>query len=510
MPGQAGIAEERLGVRNTLRGFMALSPLTAVTVVTALIQAKVLAVLLGPEGTGFYALVFTFAGTFATIAGLGISAALMKLIAEFGAADRDDDIWPTVILGFATVTVAGLAVLAVVLIAFGPLSSAFLNDASLSASDQRFVLIAAAASALPLAWVPTLSGVLRGLRSLREYVAAGLFGAIVPMIGLVVGAWQYDARGAFIGYIAGQVLGVVAGLVFVLKVARDRKISFRVRLPVGLLRGLEGRLVALGLIAVVAALANAVGQPIIRTQIAGLDLRALGFFAAAWSLSNRVPVLIYQTMTAYVLPEISAMQRDWREIVRLQNDACRISLLIATPLLCGTAAAAPWIVPILFSHSFSPVVELLQLMLIGELLSVVVWASVSAFYPSGRGGLSIASEWWFWGLFTLGSVIAVSLGSLNAVGGAYIIAEAVLAASAYIWERRHHGFRWRNENARLIALSLATMTSIVLVAILTNLPTLVVLMLATVVLAAWAFVVVQPSEWIALRRLLARARHGAS
>jgi O-antigen/teichoic acid export membrane protein len=497
-------------VRNTLRGFLAISPLTAVTVVTALLQNKVLAVALGPAGTGFYALILTFAGGFSTVAGLGISSALMKQISEFGTGDRRDEIWPITILGFATVTAAGFGLLVVVVIAYGPLASAFLSD-SLSASDQRFVLVAAAASAIPLAWVPTLSGVLRGLRSLREYVAAALFGAVVPMIGLVVGAWQFDVRGAFIGYILGQMVAVAVGLGYVVKVARDRGIPFRIRLPFHLLRGLERGLVALGLLALIAGLADAIGQPIVRSEIAGgLDLAALGFFAAAWSISNRLPTLIYQTMTAYVLPEISAMRRDWREIVRLQNDACRISLLIATPLLCAVAAAGPWIVPLLFSHSFSPMVELLQLMLIGELLSIVAWAGASALYASGRGGVNIAAEWWFWLVFTVGCVIAVSLGELNAIGGAYILAEGLLATSIYLWDRRHHDFRWQRKNTRLIALSLAALAAVDVLSILTNLPQLVVLILAAVVVAAWAIAVVESSEWIALRRLLARARHGAS
>jgi O-antigen/teichoic acid export membrane protein len=494
-------------VRSTFRGFLTLSPLTLATAGAALVQNKVLAIVVGPAGVGFYGLALTLATLFSTIGALGISAALMKRIAEIGGTDRESDTWATALLGIGTVVVVSLLLSALVILNYHFVADLFLNSNTISDSDKRFIVIASAVGILPAALVPTMGGFLRGLRSLREYVTVGIIGAIVLVASIVVGALVADARGAFIGFLVGEVINAAALFAFALHVARRRGLPFTIRLERRHLAAIEKVLLALGILAVVAGLGSNVGQAVARSQIANaFDLRAVGFFAAAWAISNRVPSLIYQTFTSYLMPEISALRQDWESIVRIQNDACRISLLAVTPVLTLAIAAGPWVVSILLSGSFHPMVNLLRLMFIGELISVIAWAGGSALYPSGRPVSSAFFEWSFWAIFVAGVFVAAGVGELNVVGGAYIVAEAALVAMIYVWERRHHDFRWSPRNLRLIALSLLVISASAVLAMLSGLPTVVVVVLVAALLAVWAVTAVHRSEWALLRNALRRRR----
>ena len=494
-------------MRSTFRGFLTLSPLTMTTAVAALVQNKVLAVVVGPSGVGFYGLALTLATLFSTIAALGISAALMKRIAEIGGTEHESDTWGTAVLGIGTVVVVSALLTALVILNYHLVADLFLKSDTISDSDRRFIVVASAVGILPAALVPTMGGFLRGLRSLREYVIAGVIGAIALVVAIVVGALVGDARGAFIGFLIGEVINAATLFVYALRVARGKGISFRIHLERRHLVTIEKALLVLGILALVAGLGSNVGQAVARAHLANaFNLQAVGFFAAAWAISNRVPNLIYQTFTSYLMPEISALRRNWEPIVKIQNDACRISLLAVTPVLSLAIAAGPWIVSILLSESFQPMVDLLRLMFIGELISVVAWAGGSALYPSGRPLSSAVFEWSFWAVFVAGVFVAAGADELNAVGGAYIVAEAVLVAMIYVWERRHHNFRWSAQNLRLIALSLVVISASAVLAMLTGLPTVVAVALVACLLAVWAFTAVHPSEWATLREALHRRR----
>src|SRR5439155_15020233 len=134
-----------------------------------------------------------------------------------------------------------------------------------------------------------------------------------------------------------------------------------------------------------ALLAPSVGQYAVRSYLSqSRGLTAVGFFAAAFGISNRIPILIYQTFGTYVGPTISALGRDWRAITIEQNSALRMGLLGATPLLCSIVMFLPWIVPFLLSSRFEPIIPMLRLMLVGELVSVIYWATSISLYSSGR------------------------------------------------------------------------------------------------------------------------------
>ena len=134
-----------------------------------------------------------------------------------------------------------------------------------------------------------------------------------------------------------------------------------------------------------------------------LDLHALGLFAAAWAITNRLPALVYQTLNIYAMPRLSSLGNDWNAITREQNEALRLGLTLMAPILCLAIAASPWLVPILLSHAFLPAARILEIMFVGELLSVVFWTLSMGLFSTGRAAKFAAAEWGFWALLLASS-----------------------------------------------------------------------------------------------------------
>ena len=230
----------------------------------------------------------------------------------------------------------------------------------------------------------------------------------------------------------------------------------------------------------------------------------MGFFAAAWSITNRFPTLLYQTFSVHLVPTISSLGQDWRRISDEQNNALRLSLLAATPVLAVAIVAAPLVIHILLSSEFLPMSDLLRVMLFGELLSLVYWATGIALYPSGRPLASAVCEWSWWLLFALGLVVLTQSSGLLGAGYAYAGSYGFMATAIYMVETRRGHLRWTRSNLRLLALSVGTLLAVMTVSTAASGSTVILILLLVMVLIAWPFVGFTAKERTRLQAALRR------
>src|SRR5207249_3223190 len=110
--------DTKSSMRLMLRGVVKLSPLTALMVGAAVVQGKVLAVLLGPSGTGFVSLSVSFMTLLSTLTSLGMGQSLAKIVAELRGAGKQQQVRRAVISGLTTV--ASLSAVASMIIYMRP------------------------------------------------------------------------------------------------------------------------------------------------------------------------------------------------------------------------------------------------------------------------------------------------------------------------------------------------------------------------------------------------------
>jgi len=489
-------------MRELLRNLAVLSPLAVTTLIASVIQGKALAELLGPEGSGRFFLAAAFFSLATTLAAVGIHSAMTKLVSEFRGAQQFSLLWDSVHLGLLTVTATSALLIAVSAVFSEQLGELFLGGLEPSA-DRRFIVLVSAIAMVPASWGLVMLGFLRGLGRVRVYAVAGSLMAVLTVVTVVGGAAWGGFRGAFLGAVAAQSLSVVVlGLAAVRNAPRRRSPR---RIFTSTAAKLESRVLFFGLLAVVAALAGSLGHTASRSYLAStLDLRAVGFFAAAWSITNRLPTLLYQTFSVHLVPTISSLGKDWRRISDEQNNALRLSLLAATPVLAVAIVATPLVIHILLSSEFLPMSDLLRVMLFGELLSLVYWATGIALYPSGRPLASAICEWSWWLLFGLGLLVLTQSSGLLGAGYAYAGSYGVMATAIYMAERRRGHLRWTRSNVRLLALSVGTLFVVTTVSAAASGSTMILILMLAAVLSAWPFLGLTAKERVRLHTALRR------
>jgi O-antigen/teichoic acid export membrane protein len=439
-----------------LRGLLTLAPLTLLTICTALIQAKILAVLLGPKGLGFFFLAISFLNLMTTIAALGTTSSVTKLVAEYGGKDEERAIVPSIALALAIVTTVSAALMVLLLIDQELFRRLMLGGSTVDSNDRRFILVLTLLALFPTAWNVVAQASLRGLQSIRHYALAGSLGIVLLLLCVTIPAWLWGVRGALMGSVVGQFLSFGTFAFFSLHVLRTRGSLSPGPRPSSKPSHLVGRLLQLGVLALIAGLAAAVGQNAVRSYLAAhLSLSAVAFFGAAWSLSNKLPLLIYQTFSAYTIPRISSFGQDWEKIRTEQNHALRLAFLAAAPTIALVISGQNVVIRLLFSSKFLPMGDLMRTMLVGELVSILFWVMSLALYPTGRAGLNVIAEWTWWTLFLGGVVLLTARWGLESIGWAYLGAYTIMASLLYAWQRSRHDFHLTPENLRLLFLSIA-------------------------------------------------------
>lgn len=407
-----------------------IAPLTATNVVVGLIIGKILAVTLGPDGTGKYVLALAMLGFVASLATLGFGPVLTKMTAELSGAGRVRAAFPP--LRRCLLLVGGLAVVGGVLVV-----TVLDGVAGLAELDDRVLVVLVGLGVAPSACLLVLQGALKGARDFAAYVRVGFVITLSNLLLTAVGASVAGVPGA----VGGSVLVMVVGsLITVLALGRmsDRPLpespehDHTTTTRTGLASMLS--LGALALVAIMAATAGQAGSRLVIANTVGLA--GVGFFAAAWAVSNRIPALVYQTFSAYLSPTLSALRRDWGRIRGEQDAALRTSLKLVVPMLVLVSANATWIVPLLLSPAFSPMIPMLQVMLVGEVLSTLHCVLAGALFPTGRPLAHAGFEWLWWVLFAAGVATLPRLLGLEGIGLAYAGSYVVTVAGLLVYECR--------------------------------------------------------------------------
>jgi O-antigen/teichoic acid export membrane protein len=484
-----------------LRSLLILSPLTALTLAASIVQGKVVAELLGPEGSGRFFLAASFFAFATTVGAIGIHSAMTKLVSEFRTRSPGL-VWETVLLGLFTVTATSVLLVGIAAVSGATLSEALLGGLEPSA-DRRFVVVITAVALVPAGWSLTMLGFLRGLGVLKAYSLAGSIMTGVTVTAIVCGCAVGGFRGAFVGAVLAQAIGVAVMGFFATTRATNAGMNFSLSFQRPYLLG--RRILTLGGLALVAALAGALGHLVVRAFIAqSIDLRAVGFFAAAWSITNRLPSLVYQTFSSYLAPEISSLGREWKRISEEQNHALRFVLVAGTPVLCTIVVAAPIAIRALLSPEFLPMTDLLRIMLCGELVSMIYWATAMALYPSGRALANAACEWAWWVIFGILVIVFTERSGLIGAGYAYVLSYGLLAAALYVSEARRGRLRWSTENKQLLLVSMMTLLTITIVATEVTESTITLILMLTGSLLAWPRIALTRSERTIILQSLSR------
>ncbi|GGC83062.1 O-antigen translocase [Undibacterium terreum] len=333
-----------------------------VRMLTMLGLSKLLAVYVGPSG---FAVIGQFQNAVTMILSFA-SGAINTGVTKYTAEYHDDaamqhKLWRTA--GFISFTTA-IAASLLIAVFHRQLAASILKDEALG---SIFLWLAACLSLFVLNTL--LLAILNGKKAVSSYVAANICTSVVTLLATWLLASAWGLYGALVALAINQ--SVVAFVSLALCLRTD---WFKLSMLFGKMdRVIARQLASFALMAIVTAVAVPLSQLLIRDHIVqGFGWSAAGYWQAVTRISDMYLMLITTTLTVYYLPRLSEI----RERAELGREIRRVYRFVLPLTIVGAVCVyllREWIIRLVFTEDFSPMLDLLAWQLIGDVIKIGSW-----------------------------------------------------------------------------------------------------------------------------------------
>lgn len=321
-----------------------------VNILISLVRNKIVAMLLGPSGMGMASLFNTVVAFVSQTTNLGISFSAVKQLSE--AYDKGDD---AAILRYVQVVRSWSLMTAffgiLVCVALGPLLNAFAfnwGDHTL-----HFILLAPAVGLLAITGGET--AILKGLRQLRSLAMIQVYNVFAVFF-ISVPLYYFFGHSGIVPVIV--LMALSAMLLTVHHSLRLYPLRFG-----HICQSLRGGMpmVRLGVAFVLAGVMGSGAELLIRSYLNVYgSLNVVGLYNAGFMLTITYAGMVFSAMETDYFPRLSAVGPHRRAMCETVNRQIEVSLLIVSPMLCLLMVGMPYLIPLLFTSEFEPVVGMAQ------------------------------------------------------------------------------------------------------------------------------------------------------
>lgn len=434
-------------MKSIFRATAILSSSSIISIALSLATAKVLALYLQPEGYGYYGLLQSFIAVSSLIAGLGIPTGIVRMGA--GAATRGDSETLANLRSAAWLLFSVLGAIALFLIAIFRVRLSIL----VLGTPTRGVTILLMSVALLFTvaaniQVGTLNAYHRVSALAKYAVANTVLGAAVSIGAVLI--WR--VQGIAVAVIGGAVVTLLVSSYFL-----HREIS---PVSVRMLRQ-ETLKTARYLVRF--------GGPYTASMFVGtgvqltipilvlhlLSPESVGYYRAAAGISVGYLGFLITAMGQDYYPRVSAAADKPVELVALINAQHRLVMLLAVPMILGTLALVPYLVPLIYTLKFRPTVEILEWQLIGDVFKFASWTMSFAILARSTSSVFFLIEL-TGGIVTLLSTwISVRLFGLTGLGISFLVTYVVYYFVVWAVIRREIPLVWSRSNQRMLIAGIA-------------------------------------------------------
>jgi enterobacterial common antigen flippase len=429
----AAAAPGRSTYRQILDSSAIIGGSAVVTTATAILRAKVMALMLGPGGMGLMGLYSSIVEFTESIAELGVNSSGVRQMAEAVGSGDMSRVARTAAVLRRTSAVLGLIGGLVLLVFCRPI-------AEWTFGSPQFALPVACLSLAVLFRLVSNghSALIQGMRRIPDLARIGVLSALVGTIGTITLVYFFRTSGVLPSLLFS------AALTLVLAVWYSRKIEIpSATLAREDVRSEAGALLKLGAAFMLMSVLSTGTAYAIRIMVRDrLGLEAAGMYQSAWALGGVYVAFILQSMASDFYPRLTAVANNHPECNRIVNEQAHVSLLLAGPGLIGTITFAPLVLAIFYDKTFAGAVEPLRWICLGMALRIIAWPMGYIIVAKGERKLLVFTE-------VAAAVVHLALGfTLIRYFG---LAGATMGFfGLYVWHglfvyvivRKLSGFRW--------------------------------------------------------------------
>ena len=435
---------------------LVLGAASVVSVLISIVRLKFIALLLGPAGIGLYGIFLSLQNAGVALFGLGFNSSGIRIVSQAeNSPEKLTDIRWALVIGSLLL---GLVACCVVWSLAAEISEVVFSDA-MHATEIRWLGVGIVVSLL----AGSQLAVLQGLRKIQSVAIYRVLGALIATsIGIGV-IYQYGLDGVII-----LILLVPFVNIAVIWILVRRQLA-----PLGGLKPTKMPTVwkdayALGLTFMGTASINAFSLIAIQTIIVRHGGPAeMGLFQAVFTLSAHYLGFLLIAAQADYYPKLAAACDQPRRVWFLVNKQTQIGFYIAAPIIILMASMSDWILPLLYSPSFSQAANLQRIWLLGDVLAIPTIYCAYVLLGWNKGSL-------FFFIKLLGAALYIVLVyafyrsgfGLTGVAFGKVLMEMFVLVVTTIIVSRVSGFRWYHNNVAFgfaLVVSLAIINGLALI-----------------------------------------------
>jgi O-antigen/teichoic acid export membrane protein len=406
--------------------------INVVAFLAGVIRQKVFAVCLSPRGLGGLSLAASFFDLFTIVAGLGASVGLLREFTQSVAAGEPDRA-ARVFRDVQRIVLIVALVLGAVVTVLAPAIAI-----RLFASVLPWWSVPLLAAAAPFVLANELRhAAINGLGRTRVLAASSITTVILALIVAVWLVVTLELAGAILQLAVGAFIGLAVSQRFLARIFPPGEHE-PARVP-----GEEARRAAVGALRVGAATAVqhlAVTANLFAFRslvVVRLGPAANGLYHATMGLSRQYTTAILAGVFVYLYPRLAELSGRPAAFSRELSRSSGFALALVVPMSLVLLAGRDWLVRMVFTAEFSPMVPLLAYSLSGDVLMILAGVFRIALLASGRAWSFVMV-----GLLEEGLYLAAFLGGLRLWGLAgatqSYVAAAALGLALYgiaLWRR---------------------------------------------------------------------------
>ena len=388
-----------------------------INIILRLIRSKAIALLIGPIGMGISNLLLTTMELINVLTNLGLERSAVKDISLANTNSNSKNVAITISilkkLVWLTITVG---VILMVLLAPWLSEITFGNkDYTISFRWISIALLFKQLSSSQLA-------ILQGLRKLKSLAKANLLGNFIGLL-ITLPLYYYYKIDAIVPAI---IIATFMSFVFTyyyshkldiesVTISRKEAVS-------------EGKgMINLGVMLSLSSLITLLVAYIIRIYIGSaneteeLGLIDVGLYSAGFVILNSYVGIIFNAMGTDYFPRLSEIANDIKKLRKTVLEQATVAILLITPIIVVFLACAPFIIVILYSHEFSPIVAMVTWGILGMIFKAVSWSMGYMIIAKGDSKVFIKTAIGFNTILLSINIIGYHFGGLEGVGISFFI-----------------------------------------------------------------------------------------
>ncbi|HEY5689369.1 MAG TPA: oligosaccharide flippase family protein [Yeosuana sp.] len=381
------------------------------TILISIAKSKIAALLIGVSGFGIFGLLSSTLNLISGITRLGLDISSVKEIASANN-DLDKDRISTLV----NVTKRLTWVTGVVGSIISLILSQWLSFITFGNENYTlFFIIISIAILFNQLTIGNLS-VLQGLKNLKRLAKVTVFTSFFSLIPTLIIYYLFGENGIPWVILITAIIGY-----FLSKHYVDKLKIIKLNIPYYKLV-VEGKsMMKLGVVLSLASLSTLFVGYLIQVFITNMgSINEVGLYNAGFALIHSYVAVFFNALSKDFFPRLSEISKDNMQIKKLVNQQASMSILLLTPIIILFLVFKPFIISLLYTKEFLPVMGMITYGILAILFKAVSWSMGFILIVKGNTKLYLTTELISNSILLALVIIGYNLNGLTGIGLAYL------------------------------------------------------------------------------------------